>query len=181
MSVFDLWLPIVVSGFATHILSTIAWMLLPHHKPEWKQLPVEDEFLEWISERKVPADQYMIPFAQSPDQMNSDAYLQKQGKCKGMMVIWETPPNIAKAVGLTLAFFFIAAFVIGYLASLALLPGESFSRVIQFVTTVGLLAHCAAKFPHVFWFRRRIAMEVLDGVVYAFATGLIFALLWPAV
>jgi len=51
----------------------------------------------------------------------------------------------------------------------------------QFVTTAGLRAHVAAKFPHVFWFRRKIAMDVVDGIVYAIATGIVFGLLWPKI
>ena len=80
----------------------------------------------------------------------------------------------------TVTFFFVAAFVIGYLAALALPAGAEFGRVVQFVATAGLLTHCAAHFPHVFWFSRRIAMELVDGVVYAIVTGLIFAALWPS-
>ena len=77
-------------------------------------------------------------------------------------------------------FFFVAAFVIAYLASLGLSRGASFLDVFRFVTTAGLLTHCAGQFPGVFWFRRRVAMDLLDGVAYAVATGLIFAALWPA-
>ena len=51
----------------------------------------------------------------------------------------------------------------------------------QFVTIAGLLVHVAAKFPYAFWFRRKIAMDVDDGIVYAIATGIVFGLLWPKV
>ena len=50
----------------------------------------------------------------------------------------------------------------------------------QFVTTAGLLTHCAGQFPGVFWFRRRVAMNLLNGAAYAVATGLIFAVMWPS-
>ena len=80
----------------------------------------------------------------------------------------------------TIVFFMFAAFAIGYLASLALPAGASFLQVVQFVVTTGLLTHCAAHFPHVFWFRRRIAMEIVDGVVYAAVMGLVFTYFWPA-
>ncbi|TWT54357.1 hypothetical protein Pla22_20040 [Rubripirellula amarantea] len=180
MTVFDLWLPIVLSGLATHVLSSISWMVMPHHKPEWIKMPAEDEVQGLIEAKGIPAGQYMFPFASSPEEMQSPEFKRKQGQCKGMLVLWQTPLNMGVAIAKTFSFFMIAAFVIGYLASLALPAGESFSPVIQFVTTAGLLAHCSAHFPHVFWFRRRIAMELVDGVVYAFVTGLLFALLWPA-
>jgi len=179
MTVWELWLPILLTGLATHILSTIAWTVLPHHKPEWKKLPVEDELIEFIDTKNVPADQYIFPFSQDPQEMKSEQFKAKQGKCRGMLVLWPTPPHMGQAIGLTLAFFFVAAFVIAYLASLGLPRGASFLDVFQFVTTAALLTHCFGQFPGVFWFRRRVAMDLLDGAVFALATGLIFAALWP--
>lgn len=41
MSVFDSRLPILLPGLATHIVSVLAWAVLPHHKPEWKKRPVQ--------------------------------------------------------------------------------------------------------------------------------------------
>ncbi|MCM2372631.1 hypothetical protein [Aporhodopirellula aestuarii] len=180
MTVFDLWLPIVLSGLATHILSTLNWMVFPHHKPEWQKLPAEDQLQDMVVLEKIPAGQYMLPFTDRPEEMKSEAFQGKQAKCTGMLILWERPINMMSAIGKTIAFFMVAAFVIGYLASLALAPGASFGTVMQFVVTAGLLTHCAAHFPHVFWFKRRIAMELLDGVVYAVVTGLIFAIVWPS-
>lgn len=180
MTVLELWLPIVLSGLATHVLSTIAWMVLPHHKPEWGRLPDEDEFQDWIREKGVPAGQYLFPFAESPDEMKSEAFLARRGKCNGMLVLWGEVPNMGLAIGQTLAFFLVAAFAIGYLDSLALPREASFGKVFRFTTTAALLTHCFGLFPGVFWFRRRIAMDLADKVVFALATGLVFAALWPA-
>jgi hypothetical protein len=179
MSVFDLWLPILLTGLATHVISTIAWMVLPHHKPEWQRLAAEDDFQDWIDRNNVPVGQYVFPHTHNMEEMKSEAFRKKQGRCRGMLVLWPSPPNMGVNIVLTLAFFFVAAFVIGYLASLGLPPGASFLKVFQFVTTAALLTHCAGQFPGIFWFRRRVAMELADGVAFAIATGLIFAALWP--
>ena len=180
MSVFDLWLPILLSGLATHILSTLAWMLLPHHKPEWNKLPVEDEFQDWLDEKGVAPDQYLFPHASDPAEMKSESFQQKQGKCRGMLVLWPAPPNMGANIGMTLGFFFVAAFLVGYVASLGLPNGALFLDVFRLVTTVAVLTHCAGQFPGIFWFRRRFAMDLVDGLAYAVATGLIFAALWPS-
>lgn len=179
LRVFDLWLPIVASGIATHVLSTLAWTVLPHHKPEWRHLPQEDQLHSLLTDKTVPPGQYIFPYAGDYQKVNTDEYRRKQEACSGMLIIWPTPTNMGKAIGLTLITFLIIAFVIGYLASLALPRGAEFQKVLQFVTTAGLLAHVSAKFPFVFWFRRKIAMDVIDGVVFALATGLTFAALWP--
>lgn len=175
MTVYDLWLPILASGLANHVLSTLAWMVMPHHKPEWKKLPIEDELTNLLTKHQTVAGQFIFPFGH--DQKSPDG--QARGKCQGMLVLWEKPVQMGQAIGLTLLSFLVIAFVVGYLASIALPRGAEFMKVLQFVTTAGLLAHVSANFPHVFWFKRKIAMEVLDGVIFALATGLIFAALWP--
>jgi hypothetical protein len=178
MSVFELWIPIFLAGLATHVFSTLFWTALPHHKPEWQPLPNEDDFFRSQAD-KIPAGQYIFPFATTAAACKSEEYKSKMGKCTGMMIIWPSPPNMGKAIGLTLVAFMIISFVIGYLASMGLPKGADFMTVFRFVTTAGLLAHISAKFPFVFWFRRRVAMDVLDGIAFAVATGLIFAWLWP--
>ena len=180
MTVFDLWLPIVATGLATHILCTLAWTALPHHKPEWTKIPVEDELQDLIQKQGVPAGQYIIPYCFGGPEAATPEFQQKQQKCRGMLVLWSAPVSMPRAIGSTLAFFLVAAFTIAYLASLALKPGAEFGKVVQFVTTTALLTHCAAHFPHIFWFPRKIAMELVDGVIFAVVTGLIFASLWPA-
>ena len=96
------------------------------------------------------------------------------------MTVWEKPPNMGVAIGQTIVFFFIAAFLIGYLASLALTPGAEFMKVFQFATTAGLIAHCAGIFPGVFWFKHKVSMDLVDKLAYAVVTGLVFAQFWPA-
>lgn len=180
MTVYELWLPILAAGIATHVLSTIAWVALPHHKPEWQKLPGEDQLHDTLT-KSVPAGQYIFPHARDGATANSESYQKKSQQGTGMLIIWRKPTSMGKAILLTLTGFMVVAFVIGYLASLALKPGAEFMKVFQFVTTAALLAHVSAHFPHVFWFRRKMAMELLDGVVFAIATGLCFAWLWPGI
>lgn len=179
MTVFELWKPILATGIATHVWSTLAWTALPHHKPEWTRVPAEDELQELIVHKQVPPGQYMFPFAEGGKDAATEEFQQKNAKCRGMLIVWADSLSMGKAIVQTLCWFILVAFTIGYLASLALVPGAPFGKVVQFVATAGLLAHVAAHFPHVFWFRRKMAMEVLDGVVQATLTGLIFAWLWP--
>ncbi len=178
MSVFELWLPILATGIATHLLSTLAWTVLPHHTPEWTKLPNEDDLYKTL-ENKASPGQYIFPFAEDSQTMKTEAFSRRKNSLSGMLIIWPTPTNMGKAIGLTLTSFLVIAFVVGYLASIGLPRGAEFMKVFQFVTTAGLLAHVSAKFPFVFWFRRKIMMDVLDGVVYALVSGLIFAALWP--
>ena len=74
MTVYDLWLPILLTGLATHLLSTLAWTVLPHHKPEWNQFPGEDDFQDLVQSQQVPPGQYMVPYCNDAKEMASESF-----------------------------------------------------------------------------------------------------------
>ncbi|MEO1496932.1 MAG: hypothetical protein AAFV43_07250 [Planctomycetota bacterium] len=173
VSFLDLWLPILAAGLATHVLSTIAWVALPHHKPEWNHLPLTGTVGEAIrSEGLRDGEQYVLTDADAGDP--------DPAKCRGMLILWRHTPSMGANIGMTLTFFVVAAAAIGYLASMAFPAGAPSIDVFRFTATAGLLTYAAAGTPTLIWFRRKWLMDLLDGVAYALATGAAFALLWPA-
>ncbi|QDU86905.1 hypothetical protein Pla175_02590 [Pirellulimonas nuda] len=177
MSVFDLWLPIVVGAAAVHIASTLAWTALPHHVPEWRPLPGEGELIAVLKKIAAPAGQYVFPHPKDPhpDQQAPDP----NAPCQGNLIVYDKPVSMGAAIGKTLAFFFVATFVIGYLASLGLSPASTKLDVFRFVFVAGLLTHVAARFPGAFWFKRKTLLDSIDGTVYALLTAGAFVWLWP--
>jgi hypothetical protein len=179
-SVWSLWLPILLSGIALFFASWAAWMVLPHHKGEWTGLPNEDTIMQQIKGDNIPPGQYCFPYCASPEDYKSEAH---QAKVKagpnGTMTIWKSPPNMGINMLCTLLFFVIANFVIGYLAGIALDPGESFGKVFRFVGTAGILTYGTANILNGIWFGRKMVADIVDGIAYGLITGLIFALLWP--
>jgi hypothetical protein len=177
-SVWSLWLPIVVSGVALFFASAAAWMLLPHHKPEWKGLPDEAAVMNTL--RSIPPGQYMFPYASKPEDWKSDEFKQRtQAGPNGSLTIWKAPPSMGVNMLCTLLFFIIANFVIGYLTGIALDPGETFGKVFRFVGTAGILTYGTANILNGIWFGRKMVADIIDGVAYGLITGLIFALMWP--
>ncbi len=178
-SVWSLWLPILISGVALFFASWAAWMLLPHHKPEWKGLPDENAVTQAL--RDIRPGQYMFPYAATPDACKSQEYKQRvEAGPRGTLTLWEKPPNMAVNMLCTLLFFVIANFVIGYLTGMALDPGDSFWKVFRFAGTAGILTYGTANILNGIWFGRKMVADIIDGVAYGIITGLIFAALWPA-
>jgi hypothetical protein len=181
-SVWSLWLPIIVSGVALFFASWAAWMLLPHHKSEWRGLPNEDAFLNSLRGGGVPSGQYMFPYACKPEDWKREEFQNRvKSGPNGTLTIWKKPPNMGINMACTLAFFTIANFVIAYLAGIAVDPGESFMQVFRFVGTAGILTYGTANILNGIWFGRKMVADIVDGVVYGLITGAIFALLWPGV
>jgi hypothetical protein len=180
-SVWSLWLPILVSGVALFFASWAAWMVLPHHKSEWQGLPNEDAVRDTLRNTNVPAGQYMFPFSRNPEDWKSEEFKQRrENGPTGTLTVWKTPPNMGVNMLCTLLFFVIANFVIGYLAGIALDPGESFMKVFRFVGTAGILTYGTANILNGIWFGRKMVGDIIDGIAYGLITGLMFAWLWPS-
>jgi hypothetical protein len=178
--VWELWLPIAISGVVLFFASAAAWMLLPHHKPEWIGLPNEEAIAKAIRETNVPPGQYMFPYCSHKDDWKSEEFKRKQQSGPiGTLCVWAKPANMGVNMACTVLFFIVANFVIGYLATMALDAGEPFMKVFQFVGTAGILTYGTANILNGIWFNRKMVADIIDGVVYGLLTGLIFALLWP--
>jgi hypothetical protein len=179
-SVWALWLPIIVSGVALFFASWAAWMLLPHHKPEWRGLPNEASVMDMLRNASVPPGQYTFPHAASQAECHTDEFKRRVADGpSGTLTIWNKPPNMGVNMLCTLLFFVIANFVIGYLTGIALDPGESFMKVFRFAGTAGILTYGTANILNGIWFGRKMVADIIDGVAYGLITGLIFAALWP--
>jgi hypothetical protein len=179
-SVWSLWLPIIVSGVALFFASWAAWMLLPHHKPEWKGLPDENNVMEALRRTNVAPGQYMFPYACKPEDRKSEEFKRRQeAGPTGSLIVWKKQPNMGVNMLCTLLFFTIANFVIGYLAGIAIDPGEDFMTVFRFVGTAGILTYGTANILNGIWFGRKMCADIIDGIAYGLITGLIFAALWP--
>ena len=61
-----LWLPILLSAIAVWVVSAIIWMVMPHHKSDFRKLPDEDAALQALTPQSLVPGQYSIPYAASP-------------------------------------------------------------------------------------------------------------------
>jgi len=181
ISVWSLWIPILVSGIALFFASWMAWMLLPHHKSEWKGLPNEQAVMDAMKSAGVGAGQYMFPFcAKNADWKSESFKARMKAGPNGHLVVWPGPCNMSKNMFCTWLFFTVACFVIAYLTTLALKPGDDFMTVFRFVGTAGILTYGTANILNGIWFGRRMIGDIADGIAYGLITGWIFAWLWPA-
>jgi hypothetical protein len=180
ISVWSLWLPIVVSGVALFFASWVAWMFLPHHKSEWRGLPNEDATMQTLRNLNIPPGQYTFPYPATAEDWKSEAFKSKmQTGPNGNMVVFPAPCSMGKNMLCTVLFFVIANFTIGYLSGIALEPGTPFMKVFQFVGTAGILTYGTANILNGIWFGRKMVADIIDGIAYGLITGAIFAAMWP--
>ena len=179
----DLWLPILLNAIILFFASFAAWVLLPHHFGDKKQLANENEVMKMVRELKIPAGNYMFPYAASKAEQGSKEYQQKYTDGpRGCLDVYDMP-SMPKNMIHTIIFFFITSAIIGYVTYLACPPGftnVNFMRVFRVAGTIGILTHASSGYLNGIWFKRRKFTDVIDGIVYGLIIGLVFASLWPA-
>jgi hypothetical protein len=192
-----LWLPIVASAAAVWIASCLAWMVVGHHKNDWKELPAEGEFIDAVEAMKIPPGTYGFPefrkCAGLSKEQKQALWENMQKRPMGLLRVWG-PINMGRNMGLTLLVYLIVSVLIGYLgwatlghgegaaAGLASVARPGFGRVMQVLGTAGVLAYCFAGLPNDIWFqrsRREVVTGLIDGVAFGLITGAVFAWLWP--
>lgn len=177
-AVLDLWVPILAAAVATMVLSTLAWTVLPHHKPDMREHPRADELAAQVKASTVAPGTYYFPAYGSPKEPNP---MYKQGPW-GTINIYPAAPNMGRNIGLTFVSLLVIAVFVGYLTGQACRPDADQARVFQFATTAAVLCHVFGGTLNGIWFGKRLRFfitDAIDGLVYSAATGACFALLWP--
>jgi len=178
----DLWLPILVSAVAVFIVSSVVHMALPIHKSDMKKLPGEDTLLAAMRAQKLAPGSYMFPCAGSMKEMGTPEMLAKmaQGPIGNMNVL------ASMSIGRSLAQWFVLSLFISasaaYLAGMVLPAGANLQLVFRITSTAALLGYGLSHLQDSIWKGVGWGISLkftFDGVLYALATGAVFAWMWP--
>ena len=185
----DLWLPIVLSAAAVWIASALAWMVMPHHKGEFKGVPDEDAFLAAMRSAHVPPGQYMFPFCKDPNAIKTDPALKAKfdaGPWGTMNVIANKWGNMGGKMAGSFIFYLVVSALAAHLATIAfprnVAGGADFAHVFHFTSIVAVMAYCLASIPQAIWFNKPLGSVIaglVDGIAFGIITGAIFAWRWP--
>ncbi len=179
-----LWLPILLSAAIVWVASAIAWTASPHHKPDFKVIPDQDDFLDSLGKRNLAPGQYWFPHSTNPADMKSPEMIQKQERGPvGVLTVWAAgKPKMGKPMALSLMLYVCVGIFVAYVASRTLQPGADYLAVFRITGTIAVVAYVGGIFPDAIWFGtpwRRTWMTVVDGVVYGLLTAGVFGWLWP--
>lgn len=181
----SLWIPVVVSTVAVFIVSSIIHMLLRYHKLDYKQLPNEDAVAEVFRKSSVAPGCYFIPHCVDAKQMKDPATVKKftDGPV-GLFTLMRTgPPNLGKHLIQWALLSFFISFTAAYVARHALTYGAAGLTVTRITGTVAFAAYGLGSIQESIWKGvpwSNTLRSLVDAIVYAVVTGLIFCLLWPA-
>lgn len=185
VSLSALAVPILASAVAVFFLSFLMWMVLPHHKQDFKGLPDEGHIVEAMRAKHLAAGQYVFPYCADPKQMKDPGFVKRYERGPaGVIIVRPTGPmDMSRNLCLSFAFNLTVSLVAGYVATIGLTPQSSAGAVFQLVSTVTCMSYSAAITWSAIWWSRSwasVGKEMLDGLVYGLVTGAIFLQLWPS-
>jgi hypothetical protein len=185
ISLFSLWLPILLSAMGVFVVSSFIHMALSYHQSDWKKLPAEEEIADSLRKHALPPGNYIIPHGEGMKAMSDPEFLARmeRGPVAFLMVDANGPPNMAKPLTLWFLFSLLVSFFAAYLASRALEPGTDYMAVFRFTGTVAFGAYALGELQASIWGRRSWSTtfkNMIDGFVYAVVTAGFFGWLWPA-
>ena len=184
VTIGSLWLAIILSAVIVWIASALVWMVLPHHKSEFKGLPNEDAARGALTPQNLAPGQYDIPHVSSPKDVEKAEVRKKfeEGPACFITVVPRGVPAMGPRVALSFVYYLVIGVMVAYVASRTLAPEADYVAVFQLTGTVAWLAYGTGIIPDAVWFGRpwsAVVKHLIDALAYGLLTGGVFGWLWP--
>jgi hypothetical protein len=178
-----LWAPILVSAVLVFAASFVAWVVLPHHKSDWKKLPDEEAVRRAIT-REIEPGQYVVPYAADAKAMEDEVYRRKceEGPTGILTLRRPARPSLGKPLALSFLYYIAVAAAVAYVTGSSLPPGARYMEVFRISGTAAMMAYAGALATEAIWFGRpwSVTLKAMaDGIAYGLLTAGAFGWLWP--
>jgi len=183
VSIFTLWLPILLSAAAVFIISSIIHSVLNYHNSDFSKAESENELMNDLRKLNIPPGDYMIPCPTSNRERNSAEFQQKM-KTGPVASLTIFPLPVKMAPSLVSWFFYcvVVGIFAAYIAGRALEPGAEYLSAFRFAGCTAFIGYSLALLQNSIWFNKKWSAtfkSMFDGLIYGLVTGGIFGWLWP--
>jgi hypothetical protein len=180
-----LLLPALIAAVLVFIASSLIHMVLRLHKPDYRQMPGEDEVRAVLRRTGASPGQYMIPYCNEPKDMASPEHVKKleEGPIGVVYVGKPGVPSLGPFLGKWFAYSLVVSLLAGYVARAAVPPGAAYLSVFQVVGAASWLAYGWQGPQDSIWMCKPWSVtlrHMRDGLVYAALTAGAYAWLWPS-
>jgi len=184
MPFLSLWMQVLASAAVVFVISSVLHMALTYHRADYKRLPNEDAVRDALGKGSLPPGLYQVPYCASSKEMQEPAQQAKyaQGPIAVIAVIANGTPSLGKYLTQWFAFCVFMSFTAAYIARHTLHPGDDRVLVMQITGAVAFTGYGLTNILDSIWKGQpwsNTARSLIDGVIYAVATGATFCLLWP--
>ncbi len=185
VSIFDLWLPIILSGVFVFIVSSIIHMFLGYHASDYGKLPKEDEVMDALRRFDIPPGDYCMPCSGSSKDMSSPEFVEKMKKGPVAFMTFMPSGELTMSSSLIMWFFYtiVVSIFAAYIGSRALGANANYLDVFRFVGTSAFMCYAMSLIQNSIWFKRKWSAtfkSMFDGLIYGLVTAGTFGWLWPS-
>lgn len=181
LSMWDLWLPMIVSAVFVFITSCVLWMASPLHKQDFKD-PGDGEgpLLECLRRPCFEPGVYFVPWTKGwPKDPEA---VEKRDRGPWALVTVVPKPNFRANCAAWGVHQLVVAMLVAYALSLTFHTGSHWMSIARSAATIGLLAHGGYAVPLSIWHGlpwKQLPGRLLDAAVYTALTAGTFAWFWP--
>lgn len=176
-----LW-PVLLSAVLVFIVSSVVWMVLPHHKSDFKGLPDEKGVLDALG--SVPPGAYDFPHVASWEEAKTPEMAARFERGPvGFFTVAPGKPNMGKNLATWFVYSLIVSWVVAYVASRTVPAGTPYMLVFQVTCTIAWAAYGLGSVADSIWFSRpwsQTLKGLFDALLYGLVVGGAFGWLWPA-
>ncbi len=182
ISIFSLWMPILLSAVIVFIASALVWMALPHHKKDFKQVPDEAAAREAL--KGIAPGQYNIPHVANMEDLKKEEERRKfeEGPVGFLTVLPNGVPGMGKNLVMSFVYYVVAGIFIAYILSRTLGPDANYMTVFRLASVTAFLAYGGLGMAQeANWFGRpwsAVLKNAFDALFYGLLTGGVFGWLW---
>ena len=181
----SLLLPILLSGVAVFILSSVIHMVLPYHRSDFAGLPNENEVMDALRRGNAAPREYMFPHhGGGMEALKDPAFVAKleRGPIGTLILSPGRTPSMAKPLSLWFIYTLVVSLFAAYIASRALAPGADDKQIVRFIASVAFIGYVLAAWQSSIWYNRPVSTNLkltFDGLLYSLATAAVFCVMWP--
>ncbi len=184
MPLGSLWWQVLVATAAVFVVSALIHMVLRYHRSDYKQLPNEDAVAEVIRKGGPAPGLYALPYCVDMSKMKDPAVQKKyaDGPVGLLAVMRSGAPSMGKPLVLWAIFCFLITFTAAYVARHSLAPGAPHMTVARVTAAVAFAGYGLGQLPNSVWAAipwSNTLRSIVDAIIYAIVTGVIFAMTWP--
>jgi hypothetical protein len=182
VTIGSLWPAILLSAVLVWVASFVVWVVLPHHKRDYKGLPDEKAAREGLG--PLDPGQYNIPHLESRSDLKRPEVVKMfaDGPVGFLTVLPRGVPAMGKSMALSFIYYLAVGFIVAYVASRTLSANMEYLAVFRITGTVSWVAYGLAVVPDAIWFGRPwsfVWKMLFDALVYALLTAGAFGAFWP--
>ncbi len=183
VSLFSLWLPILVSAIVVFLASSVIHMVFTYHKNDLQKLPDEEGTMDALRPLNLPQGDYYMPFCGTAKDMKDPVLVEKMGKGPvALITVFENGmPKMGKQLFQWFIYILVVSIFAAYIASHALTTESSYLAVFRFVGCTAFIGYSLALWQNFIWWKkslRYVIFSSLDGLIYACLTAGVFGWLW---